>query len=249
MDSIIRRLIWKHGYPGAGRGGAQSPCYSVVKRLVILSRKRYGYRVSSDQELKLIRRCREGENDAWDELFSQYYPMTARFVFQLTASLTREDVEEICQETFLAVVRSLRDFQGNCQFHTWLYRIAANKTRDYVERQKAAKRGGGQVPISLQAEDENGLTLDPASPAPAPDLQAMGQEQMELLSSALHALGDPCREMIELRYFADLSYDEIANALRLNPKTVSSRLSRCLDRLEAMARPMLNREKSISSSV
>src|SRR6185436_8707823 len=119
--------------------------------------------MSSDQELKLITRCRQGESDAWDELFKQYYPLAARFVFQLASSITREDVEEICQETFLAVVRSLRDFHGNCQFQTWLYRIAANKARDYLERQKALKRGGGQTPVSLQAEDENGLTLDPPS--------------------------------------------------------------------------------------
>ena len=47
-------------------------------------------------------------------------------------------------------------------------------------------------------------------------------------------LGQPCREIIELRYFGDLSYDEISRSLNLNPKTVSSRLSKCLDRLEAI---------------
>jgi RNA polymerase sigma factor (sigma-70 family) len=49
-------------------------------------------------------------------------------------------------------------------------------------------------------------------------------------------LGDPCREIIELRYFGDLSYEEISDELKLNPKTVSSRLSKCLDRLEEIAR-------------
>ena len=64
---------------------------------------------------------------------------------------TREDAEEICQEVFLSVIRNLDSFHGESQFQTWLFRIAANKARDYRERRNAAKRGGGQNPISLQA--------------------------------------------------------------------------------------------------
>ena len=62
--------------------------------------------------------------------------------------------------------------------------------------------------------------------------------------NALERLGDPCREIIELRYFGDLSYEEISQSLRLNPKTVSSRLSKCLDRLEEIARKVFSGEKS-----
>lgn len=63
----------------------------------------------------------------------------------------------------------------------------------------------------------------------------MNHEDAALISRALEELGGPCREVIELRYFADLSYEEIAAELQLNPKTVSSRLSKCLDKLEGMA--------------
>ncbi|MDB6111695.1 MAG: polymerase, sigma-24 subunit, subfamily, partial [Pedosphaera sp.] len=56
-------------------------------------------------------------------------------------------------------------------------------------------------------------------------------------------LGEPCREIVELRYFGDLSYEELSRALELNPKTVSSRLSKCLDRLESIARAVFSGEK------
>ena len=72
----------------------------------------------------------------------------------------------------------------------------------------------------------------------------MSAEQIALVQQAIGQLGDPCREIIELRYFADLSYDEISGSLDLNPKTVSSRLSKCLDRLEAIARKIFSREKA-----
>ena len=193
-------------------------------------------------------RCRQGEAQAWDELFDLHYAATGRFVFQLAPEFSREDVEEICQETFLAVIKTIGSFQGNSQFQTWLFRIAANKAHDYRDRQRAAKRGSGQAPLSLQAEDlENGLALDPPSAAPGPDAALMTAERMALTRKALDQLGDPCREIIELRYFGDLSYDELSKTLTLNEKTVSSRLSKCLDRLEVIARTIFARADSTLS--
>src|SRR6059036_4263371 len=194
-----------------------------------------------DAEAELLARCRSGQAEAWDELFDRHYGPAARFIFQLAPDFTREDVEEVCQEVFLTVIKSLHTFQGQSQFQTWLFRIAANKARDYRQRQHAAKRGGGQITLSLQAEDpESGLALDPPSAAPTPDVCLMGAEQIAQVQLALEQMGEACREIIELRYFADLSYDEISRSLGLNPKTVSSRLSKCLDRLEEIARKVFS---------
>jgi RNA polymerase sigma-70 factor (ECF subfamily) len=196
-------------------------------------------------ESELVARCRQGDSAAWDELFDRHYAATARFIFQLSRDLTREDAEEICQEVFLSVIKNIDSFQGGCQFQTWVFRIASNKTGDFRQRRQAAKRGGGRVVLSLQAEDPNtGLALDPPSPAPTPDLALLGTEQADLVHRSLEVLGQPCREILELRYFGDLSYDQISHALELNPKTVSSRLSKCLDRLEAIVRTTFAGEKS-----
>ncbi len=206
--------------------------------------------MNPNAEADLIARCRRGEAQAWDELFDLHYAAAGRFVFQLAPQFKREDVEEICQETFLSVIKSLESFNGRSQLQTWLFRIAANKARDYRERQRAAKRGGGQMPISLQAENrEDGLTIDPPSDAPAPDATAINAERIALLREALDQLGEPCREIIELRYFGDLSYEEISNTLQLNVKTVSSRLSKCLDHFEEIARNVFSRENIAPSSV
>jgi RNA polymerase sigma-70 factor, ECF subfamily len=201
--------------------------------------------MGSDAEADMLARCRRGEAGAWDELFDRHYAAASRFVFQLGHDFSREDAEEICQEVFLSVIRNVDSFHGGSQFQTWLFRIAANKARDYRERQHAAKRGGGQTPVSLQAEDpESGLMLDPPGTAPAPDIALMNAEQAALVHQALDQLGEPCRELVELRYFGDLSYDEISRSLHLNPKTVSSRLSKCLDRLEGIVRRLFVRGKS-----
>jgi RNA polymerase sigma-70 factor, ECF subfamily len=190
-------------------------------------------------EVELIARCQQGDAEAWDRLFDAHYAAASRFIFQLSPDFAPEDVEEICQDVFLSVIKGLNSFHGGSQLQTWIFRIAVNKARDFLQRQRAAKRGGGRLPLSLDAENpENGLRLDPPSHAPAPDARLAQDEQNALVRCALERLGDPCREIIELRYFGELSYEEIGRALKLNQKTVSSRLSKCLDRLEMIARPM-----------
>lgn len=194
-------------------------------------------------EAELLARCRAGDSAAWDELFDRHYAPAARFIFQLGADFSQEDVEEICQEVFLTVIKNLSSFQGNSQFQTWLFRIASNKARDYRQHQHAAKRGGRAVTVSLNNDDSDiGFVIDPPSPLPGPDLSLLNAEKISLVGYALEQLGGPCQEIIDLRYFADLSYDEIASTLDLNPKTVSSRLSKCLDKLEGVTRRLLDRE-------
>lgn len=202
--------------------------------------------MSVAEESDLLARCRHGDADAWDCLFDAHYSAAGRFIFQLSPGFSAEDVEEICQETFLSVIRSLNTFHGQCRFQTWLFRIAVNKARDYRERQQAAKRGGGQTPLPLDARDpETGRGLDPPAGEPAPDVLLMSAERVQLVHEALERLGEPCREVIELRYFADLSYEEIGSSLLLNMKTVSSRLSKCLDKLEHILKANFGKEKTL----
>lgn len=201
-------------------------------------------------EFELLRRCLRGDAEAWDELFDRHYAAAGRFIFQLAPDFNREDVEEICQETFLTVIKSLKSFHGQSRFQTWLFRVAANKARDYRQRQQAAKRGGGAVTLSMHRDDpDTRVPIDPPCPNPGPDLSLIQHENMALVGQALEALGGPCQEILELRYFGDLSYEEIADSLQLNPKTVSSRLSKCLDKLEAILKNSLSPENNPASSV
>ncbi len=197
-----------------------------------------------ETEADLIAKCRHGAAEAWDALFDKYYGLVARFVFQLSADFNHEDTEEICQETFVSVVRNLASFQAKSSFQTWLLRIASNKAMDFRAKTKAAKRGGGALHVSLNGADE--LPIDPPSPRPAPDAALLLAENFALVRRSLDQLDAPCREIIELRYYVDLSYDEIASELSLNPKTVSSRLSKCLDRLGAIAKQIFPREGSFA---
>jgi RNA polymerase sigma-70 factor (ECF subfamily) len=201
--------------------------------------------MSARAESKLIERCRRGEHAAWDEVFELHYAPVGRYIFQLTSDFTREDVEEICQETFLAFIRHINSFQGGCQLQTWLFRIASNKSRDYREKRNAAKRGGGRQSISLHDEDpETGRTIDPPSPVAGPAVNLLLNENAALVGRALDELGEACQAVIQLRYFGDLSYKEISDALNVNEKTVSSRLSKCRDKLEVVVKRLFTQDSN-----
>ncbi len=200
--------------------------------------------VTGLDENALITRCLRGEAAAWDEVFDRHYSATGRFVLQLAPSFTPEDAEEVCQEAFLSVIKHLANFNRRSQLQTWIFRIAANKARDYRSKQSAEKRGGGQTLLSLHPEPgEDTPAIDPASPLPSPDVALLRAEQWKFVGQALEELGGPCQEILELRYFADLDYKEISVALDLNEKTVSSRLSKCRDKFEAALRRVFLREK------
>src|SRR5258707_7256071 len=206
--------------------------------------------VTASASAQIIAECRSGNTTAWDSLFDKYYATVARFVFQLSGDFSHEDTEEICQETFLSVVRNLSSFQGRSSFQTWLLRIAANKAMDYREKTRAAKRGGNAVHISIDAgRTHDEPPIDPPSGNPGPDTLLQIAETSRLVRESLDRLGEPCREIIELRYFGELSYDEIAMELRLKPKTVSSRLSKCLDRLLIIAKEILPPDNRLPSNL
>src|SRR5436189_3999134 len=210
-----------------------------------MSEPRVAFSNSGKVDAEMIERCRGVDEEAWDALFDKYYPVAARFVFQLSADLNYEDTEEICQETFLAVVRNLGSFRGKSSFQTWLLRIAANKAMDFRGKSRAEKRGGSFVHFSLDGADER-EQIELPSRGPGPDALLTNAETSRLVRQSLDQLDDECREVIELRYYGDLSYAEIADELQLNPKTVSSRLSKCLDRLSVIAKKIFPPEHSFA---
>ena len=195
----------------------------------------------------LVSRCRAGDSAAWEELWEAHWPAVFRFVYQLSGGFTREDAEEICQEAFVAVVRGIEAFDGRSAFQTWLFRIASNKALDFRAKGAAAKRGSGMAPVPLDDPERAPALPDGSAERPGAGLERA--ENAAMLREALDHVGDACREVIELRYFGDLSYEEIATELKMNPKTVSSRLSKCLDRLGEIARRVFSAGNAVHPPV
>jgi RNA polymerase sigma-70 factor (ECF subfamily) len=178
-------------------------------------------------DLDAVRRCLAGESAAFGEIVARWQDRIHAAVYRMTGSA--EDAKDLAQETFVRAWSSLRSFQGGAAFGTWLHSIALNQVRSEMRKRAAQKRG---APVSLdRPADEAGHGIDPPDPSPGGEEAAATKEHVRLLQRAVQELEPEFREVIVLREFQDLSYEEIADVTGAPVGTVRSRLFRAREEL------------------
>lgn len=165
---------------------------------------------------ELVRAAAEGDQDAFAQLVALHEKRVYALAVRMTGS--REDAADVAQEAFLAAWRGLPSFRGEAGFATWLYRLTANAAIDQLRR---GRRRRGEA--SLNDEE---LGLDAVDPAPTPQERAENEGLREAVRWAMGELSREHRQVLALREFQELSYEEIAGQLGVDLGTVKSRLSR-----------------------
>jgi RNA polymerase sigma-70 factor (ECF subfamily) len=166
-------------------------------------------------ELALCRRIASGERHLFAQIVDRYRPLVAGAV--AAQGVDSADVEDLAQVAFINAYRGLGGFRGEAKLSSWLYRIALNVARAHLQRQ--AQRGQRR---SVEEELETGrLPVDEQSS------QAVAASvRNRMLGEALRQLPEHQRACLSLYYFEELSYEEIAAALRLNLNTVRTHIRR-----------------------
>lgn len=174
---------------------------------------------------KLIQRYRAGDMASLEELVSRYEDRVYNLAFRMMGN--REDAEDVLQDTFLSVIRSLGDFQERSSFSTWLYRIAANaaltRLRKRSRKEKTEAEFLDEV-YTVKAEARGGANLTDWSANPVRSLldsEARGQMQ-----TAIEELPEAYRVVFVLRDVQGLPAAEVAEVLGLSVPAVKSRLHR-----------------------
>lgn len=174
---------------------------------------------------ELVRRARRHEARALSTLVERYSPRVFGLLFRMTGS--RDVAEDLMQETFLRVVRTIGRYTESGRFESWLFRIAANLARD---RARQSKRRG--TTASLHADDDDGPAPDfAATDGDRPDARLERNEIGQRLEGVLASLSDAEREIILLRHFSGLSFREIAEVLSVPLGTALARAHRALKRM------------------
>ena len=165
---------------------------------------------------ELARRAAGGDEDA----FAQLVGLHEKKVYGLALRMcgNPEDAADAAQEAFLAAWKGLPRFRGEAGFSTWLYRLTSNAAIDHLRR---VKRQRGEVSL-----DGGGPGLDAVDDAPSPQAQAEETELREAVAEGLSMLSEDHRQILLMREYQELSYDEIAQALEVDLGTVKSRISR-----------------------
>ena len=170
-------------------------------------------------EAILVRSAKSGDLEAYDQLVRLYRERIYATIYHMTAN--HEDANDLAQESFIKAFRVLKSFKGDSSFYTWLYRIAVNKTINFLKQRK------NRVQMSLNDLDFN-AEHDPDLVALISDKTPRREvdlgELQEKLNEALLKLSEPHRLVVVLHDVQGLSHDEIAKVMDCNIGTVRSRL-------------------------
>jgi RNA polymerase sigma factor (sigma-70 family) len=148
-----------------------------------------------------IARARAGDTEAWGELYREYAPAIFRFCRR--ALPAREDAEDATMEIFMKLKGKLSQYDETRSFSAWLYKVAANHCWDTLRRRK----------IRQDKETEDVDTLPLEHPEPSQLEKLIEERSSDEVRKALAKLGARARMALVMRYYSDMSYDEIAEAL------------------------------------
>ena len=180
------------------------------------------------EEMDLVKRARRGDLTAYDELVRRYQERIYATVYHMTSN--HEDANDLAQEAFIKAFQALRSFKGGSSFYTWVYRIAVNKTINFLKQRK------NRAQMSLDDLDFN-VEHDPDLVALISDKTPRREvglaELQEKLNAAMQKLSEPHRLAVTLHDVQGLSHEEIAKIMDCNIGTVRSRLFYARQQLQA----------------
>ena len=181
----------------------------------------------SADDFELVEAFRRGDEKAFEEIVRRYQHQVANIIYLTLGS--REEVEDLSQEVFIRVYKSLARFEFDASLYSWIYRIAVNLCIDEIRRRKIRKA------VSLEFFSEQKLEKEKRSKEriTAAD-PLLAREKQEVIVDALQKLSTNHRTVLLLREYEDLSYGEIARTLRISPQAVKSRIFRAREELRKL---------------
>ncbi|HXG48798.1 MAG TPA: sigma-70 family RNA polymerase sigma factor [Methylomirabilota bacterium] len=180
------------------------------------------------EELAWVRRAQAGDADAYDKLVRRYQERIYSTIYHMTSN--HEDANDLAQETFVKGYQALHSFKGDSSFYTWLYRIAVNKTINFLKQRKN-KAFLSLNDLDLQAEHDPDLVALVCERTPR--RAAALAELQERLNAAMQKLSETHRMVVVLHDIQGLPHEEIGAIMDCNVGTVRSRLFYARQQLQA----------------
>jgi RNA polymerase sigma-70 factor (ECF subfamily) len=179
--------------------------------------------MDNDVDQALVNRYRNGDREAFTEIVIRYQRPIYNAAFWMLRNA--EDANDIAQVVFLKVAEHLDDYDSQHRFFSWIYRIAVNESLNLL------RRNGHEEAL----DDEIEL---PGAESANPEWQVSEAERSKHIQRALMSMSTNDRTVLTLRHFSECSYQEIAQILDLDEKTVKSRLFEARHRLRELLKDL-----------
>jgi RNA polymerase sigma-70 factor (ECF subfamily) len=180
------------------------------------------------EDTALVKRAQTGDLEAYDELVRRYQERIYSTVYHMTAN--HEDANDLAQEAFIKAFQAIKSFKGGSSFYTWVYRIAINKTINFL-KQRRNKTQMSLDDLDFNAEHDPDLVALISERTPRREIDLA--ELQEKLNAAMQKLSEPHRLVVILHDVQGLSHDDIAEMMDCNVGTVRSRLFYARQQLQA----------------
>ena len=176
-------------------------------------------------ERLLMARLKERDPSAFDEIVRRYGDKVFSLTYRMLGN--RQEAEDVAQEVFITVFKTVDGFRGEAKFSTWLLRIAANQSKNRIKYLARRPTDGGEIDEAPNAGGP-GATPGPVSHAhiEGPDKLLEAVETERLMQTAIDALDEEHRLLVILRDVEEMSYQEIGEITGLPEGTIKSRLHR-----------------------
>jgi RNA polymerase sigma factor (sigma-70 family) len=180
---------------------------------------------SRTEDYQTIQDALRGDNRAYRKLMDKYHDAIYSFIFRMVHD--REQVEDLTQEAFIKAFGSLKNFNEEFAFSTWLYKIATNNCIDYIRKRKLQMYS---IDKPVESHDSE-YTFELPDDSYEADREVIADQRTVLLREAIDRLPEKYRRVILLRHTEEKSYEEIARMLKLPIGTVKAHIFRARELL------------------
>lgn len=181
------------------------------------------------QDLKLVDAARNGSQQAYGELMERYRESIYFMMFKMVKNV--DDADDLTIEAFGKAFSRLDQYSPSFAFSTWLFKIASNNCIDFMRKKRVKVTS---MDTGFTTSDGEVIFYDAKSSTQDPEEQIIHSQKVKMMRGLVDKLKPRYRELVELRYFEELSYEEIAETLNLPLGTVKAQLFRARDFLANM---------------
>lgn len=178
-----------------------------------------GLSEKAKSDLLNVEMARKGNEKAFASLMNRYRDSIYFMLLKMVGNAS--DAEDLTIEAFGKAFRNLDSFTPDYAFSTWLFKIATNNCIDFIRRKQTSP-----APVEQLADDLDNLTVYIQSDLPDPEEALINDQKIAVLRDIVNQLKPSYRQLIELRYYKEYSYEEIASELKIPIGTVKAQLFR-----------------------
>lgn len=179
-----------------------------------------------------------GDRDAFRILVDRHSRSLFHLVYRMTAN--QQDTEEILQETFLRAYKALERFEMRSNFGTWIYRIAVNRTLDFLNARRTQMQTKDAYQIADDPDPEAGHEIQLSAPGPGPDRLLLSAEMQARVNQAMELLTPAERVAFTMRHMEGRSIEEISQTLNLKTSAAKHSVFRAVQKLRQQLEAFVN---------